>query len=79
MSPDGGLIRAVRIGCDLNPANDTFRHVSNKIVCVAVIPLARQVAHNELFAGSDGQIGVLVAAQFIIWRCAALADSNTRP
>ena len=41
---------------DLNPANDALCHVSNKVVCVAVIPPARVIAHDELLAGGNGQI-----------------------
>jgi hypothetical protein len=79
MPPDNGLIRAVRIGCDLNPANNALRNISNKVVCVAVIPFSRVVTHDEFLAGCNRQIGVLVAAQFVVWRRAPLGNPNSAP
>ena len=54
MPSDGGLIRAVRIGCDLNAANDALGNIGNESFRVFVIPFAGEVTSDELFAGGDG-------------------------
>ena len=63
----------------MNPTCDAFGRIRYKGVRVLIISFAGIVTDDELFAGSDGQIGVLIAAFHVTFGCPPLADSNPCP
>jgi hypothetical protein len=79
MSAERRDIRFPAVTSDLNQAGDTLGQVRNKIVGVAVIPLACQMRDNQLRPAVNSKKGEEITAQFIVRRCATLADANTRP
>lgn len=76
---DGRDIRTPAVTGDLNHAGDTRCQVLNEVVCVLIIPLARQVRNNQLCAPVNAKKREKVAALSVPFSCAALAYPNPRP
>lgn len=64
---------------DLNHAMHASSQVSDKIICVRVIPFASPMRDNQLCAAVYAQKGVEVAALGVPFGCAALTNTNARP